>query len=716
MTQRVRVTLCGAVQGVGFRPFVYRLAEDLRLAGWVLNSSAGLVVEVEGPEAALEEFLPRLDRDKPASAVVLTREVSYLAPAGFTRFEILASDAAQEKSAAVLPDLATCPDCLAELFDSGDRRHLYPFTNCTNCGPRYTIVLDIPYDRQFTTMREFEMCEDCRREYTNPRERRFHAQPNACPKCGPRIDTTIHAAACALAAGRILALKGIGGFQLLVDARNEEAVCLLRARKRREEKPFAMMMPSIEEVRRYCIVSSDEAALLRSSPAPIVLLRPSRQRGLAPSVAKSSPYLGVMLPYSPLHHLLMREFPHPVVATSGNLSDEPIAISNEEARERLTAIADVFLTHNRPIARPADDSVVRVSRGRESVLRRARGYAPLPVLVRRELPAVLAVGGHLKNTVAIARGRQVIVSQHIGDLDTLESRHAFERAIDDLCRLYEFKPELIACDLHPDYASTEWARRSGLPVVAVQHHQAHVASCAAENDVTGPYLGVGWDGTGFGLDASIWGGEFFLVDGTRFDRVAHLRPFRLPGGEAAIREGWRSAASLMWTLGLEPKERKLVPLLEKGLNAPLTSSVGRLFDAVSALAGVAQESRFEGQAAMLLEREIGNLETDASYPLAAGDWAPLIRGLLEDQGQPALIAAKFHNALAGWIVTEAERSGVRQVVLSGGVFQNRYLTERAAVLLEARGFQVYTHQRVPANDGGIALGQAVLAGLPAAGY
>jgi hydrogenase maturation protein HypF len=707
----VRATLSGAVQGVGFRPFVYRLAAEERLGGWVLNSAGGLVVEVEGPPEAVGRFLSRLEREKPPAAVVLTREVSWLAPAGFRGFEILASDTAHEKTAAVLPDLATCPDCLAELFDPGDRRHLYPFTNCTRCGPRYTIILDIPYDRPRTTMRGFEMCAACRREYTDPRDRRFHAQPNACPACGPRLDRAVSEAARALAGGKILALKGIGGFQLLADARNAEAVRLLRARKRREEKPFAMMMASLDQVRRYCLVSGEEAAALGSPAAPIVLLRPSGEPGIVPEVARSSPYYGVMLPYSPLHHLLMREFPHPVIATSGNLSDEPIAITDDEARQRLGGIADVFLTHDRPIARPADDSVVRVSRGRESVLRRARGYAPLPVLVRRELPAVLAVGGHLKNTVAIALGRQVVVSQHVGDLDTLEARQAFERAIDDLCRLYEFKPELIACDLHPDYASTQWARHSGLPVAAVQHHQAHVAACAAENDVTGPYLGFGWDGTGFGPDGTIWGGEIFLAEGARFERVAHLRQFPLPGGEAAIREGWRSAASLLHTLGLEIEDRRLAAMIERGVNAPLTSSVGRLFDAVSALAGVARENRFEGQAAMMLERAIGDLETAESYPLPGGDWEPLIRQVVEDRSPAALVAARFHNALADWIVEEAVRAGVHQVVLSGGVFQNRYLTERAAALAEARGFTVYTHQRVPANDGGIALGQAVLAGL-----
>ncbi len=458
--------------------------------------------------------------------------------------------------------------------------------------------------------------------------------------------------------------------------------------------------------------------MLLSAAAPIVLLRPAAQapaRGLAPNVAHNSPYLGVMLPYSPLHHLLMRECPFPLVATSGNLSDEPIAIGNGEAEQRLGGIADVFLMHDRPIARPCDDSVVRVVRGRESVVRRARGYAPLPVRVDRDLPPVLAVGGHLKNSVAIGIGRQVFVSQHVGDLDTLEARGAFESAIGDLCRLYSFRPEIVACDLHPDYASTHWALASGLPVVRVQHHQAHAAACAAENGVRGAYLGVAWDGTGYGLDGTVWGGEFFLVENGRFERVAHLRTFRLPGGEAAIKEGWRSEAGLLYeTFGpdavADPVIRRMI---ERGVNAPLTSSVGRLFDAVSSMAGVARQSRFEGQAAMLLERAIGSLETGEAYALAeTGDWGPLIAEVRRDAGRgapAALIAARFHNALANWILAVAQRVGVRQVAFSGGVFQNGYLVERAAALLESRGFAVYTHQRVPANDGGIALGQAVLA-------
>ncbi len=725
--------LCGAVQGVGFRPFVYRLATELELAGWVLNSSGGLVIEVEGARERLERFLARLEQERPPAAVILTRETSFLAAAGFAGFEIRASEAGAEKSASVLPDLATCPACLAELGDAADRRFGYAFTNCTRCGPRYTIVLGIPYDRPNTTMAGFPMCAECAREYRDPADRRFHAQPVACPRCGPRLwiepaeqarqgVPPLRQAAEALGEGRIVALKGIGGFQLLADAGNEAAIEKLRWLKQREEKPFALMMPALEAVRRFCAVSTAEETLLGSAAAPIVLLRPNGAPGIAPNVAKSSPYLGAMLPYSPLHHLLMREYPHPIVATSGNRSDEPIAVENGEARERLGGIADLFVMHDRPIARHSDDSVVRVARERESVLRRARGYAPLPVRAPRELPAVLAVGAHLKNTVAIGVGRQVFLSQHIGDLDTVEARGAFERAIADLCRLYDFEPRVVACDLHPDYASTAWARSSGLPVAAVQHHYAHVAACAAENDVRGEYLGVAWDGTGYGLDGTVWGGEFFLAREGRFERIAHLRPFRLPGGEAAVREGWRVAASLLWeAFGAEAIPERagqgvLVRMLERELNSPLSTSVGRLFDAVASLAGVAQENRFEGQAAMELESRIGGLNTEEAYPLEGvevGDWVPLLEAVRADVARgasQAVIAARFHNALVQWIVRVAQRAGAGQVVLSGGCFQNSYLVERAVAALEARRFSVYTHQRVPPNDGGIALGQAVLAG------
>ncbi len=729
--RRLRIILRGAVQGVGFRPFVYRLATEMALTGWVLNSSSGLVVEVEGPGDQLEKFEQRLERERPQASVVTVRESTWVAAEGSTYFEILASDSEAGKTVNVLPDLATCTACREELFDPANRRFEYPFTNCTNCGPRYTIVVDIPYDRPNTTMRGFELCPRCREEYENPANRRFHAQPNACPVCGPKLDGTIEDAAEALRQGEVVALKGIGGFQLLVDARQAAAVARLRERKHREEKPFALMMASLEMALEYCEISPAEVQLLESQAAPIVLLRPKNATDLAWNVAHCSPYLGVMLPYSPLHHLLMQECRFPVIATSGNRSDEPIAIANDEAAIRLNGIADHFLMHDRPIVRACDDSVVRLTRGRAGILRRARGYAPLGIRVPHRLPAVLAVGGHLKNTVAIGVGNDVFLSQHIGDLDTLEARGAFEKAIADLCRLYSFTPEVVACDLHPDYASTQWAERSGLPLVRIQHHQAHVAACAAENNVEGEYLGVSWDGTGYGLDGAIWGGEFFRSDGRsngrQFERIAHLRPFQLPGGDAAVREGWRSAASLIFDLlgpdagnpaladGSSGKPRLDEPrvrsMLQQGVNVVPTTSVGRLFDAVASILGIAQQNRFEGQAAMLLENEIGALRTEEAYPLTGGDWGPLILAVLADKhaGVPvSAIAARFHNALAGWIEEAAVAAQIQNVVLSGGVFQNRYLTERAAGLLESRGFAVYTHQRVPPNDGGIALGQAVM--------
>ena len=722
--QRLRITLRGAVQGVGFRPFVYRLATEMSLTGWVLNSSSGLVVEVEGASEELRRFEQRIESERPKASVISTRESEWLPLQGFTKFEIHHSESDSAKSVNVLPDLTTCDDCRAELFDPANRRFQYPFTNCTNCGPRYTIVVDIPYDRPNTTMREFVLCSACREEYENPNNRRFHAQPNACPVCGPKLDGTIADTAAALLRGEIVALKGIGGFQLLVDARQPAAVARLRERKHREEKPFALMMTSLEMAHQYCEIAPLEQELLESQAAPIVLVAPKSGTDLAPNVAHCSPYLGIMLPYSPLHHLLMQQCPFPLIATSGNRSDEPIAIANEEAATRLKEIADYFLMHNRPIVRACDDSVVRLTRGRAGILRRARGYAPLGIRVAKKLPPVLAVGGHLKNTVAIAVGNDVFLSQHIGDLETLEARHAFGRAIEDLCRLYSFKAEAVVCDLHPDYASTHWAEKSGLPILRVQHHQAHVAACAAENNVEGPYLGVSWDGTGYGLDGAIWGGEFFRVENGKYERVAHLRPFGLPGGDAAVREGWRSAASLIFeVLGPDgdvpdlptgksfSDQSKIVYMLRNRINIVPTTSVGRLFDAVASITGIAQRNRFEGQAAMLLENEIGALRTEEAYPLIGGDWVPLIAEVIRDKRQAlsvSAIAARFHNALVNWIVEVAATVGEKQVVLSGGVFQNRYLTERASAVLESRGFVVHTHQRVPPNDGGIALGQAVM--------
>jgi hydrogenase maturation protein HypF len=485
----------------------------------VKNSGAGLEIEVEGSSEQIDHFLDKLKTERPRNAVVTTEEFSRIAPVGCELFEILPSDETASKTGTVLPDLAACPECLRELHDSTDRRFQYAFTNCTLCGPRFSILLDIPYDRDKTTMRTFALCPACRQEFASPRNRRFHSQPNACPSCGPRLWSmpgnaedagALADAAEALARGEIIAFKGIGGFQLLVDGRNRTAVTRLRERKHREEKPFALLMPSLAFVRMYCVMSAEEEAALVSQAAPIVLLRPKRGSDLSPDVAKSSPYVGVMLPCSPLHHLLMAQFPFPLVATSGNRADEPIAIDNEEATERLGDIADIFVVHNRRIARACDDSIVRFSRSRQQILRRARGHVPLPVVVPHDLQPVLAVGGHLKNTIAIAIGRQVFLSQHIGDLDGLESRQAFERAIEDLCRLYRFEPRLVACDLHPDYASTQWALASGLPIVRLQHHHAHVAACAAENGIETNYLGVAWDGAGLGTDGNIWGASFLL--------------------------------------------------------------------------------------------------------------------------------------------------------------------------------------------------------------
>jgi hydrogenase maturation protein HypF len=735
--ERLRIELTGAVQGVGFRPVVYRLASQLRLPGWVRNNGGGIEIEVEGDRELLSVFLRRLESERPSAAVIVAQNVLRVAPCGTTVFEILQSveeTIGDSRTAGLLPDLATCAECVREISDPSNRRFGYAFTTCTLCGPRFTIQNDIPYDRRHTAMRGFTMCSACQREYDSFQDRRFHAQANACPVCGPTLslwpappDSTdlIAAASSALEQGKVLALKGLGGFQLLVDARNEAAVLRLRSLKHRDAKPFALLMPSIECVRAYCIVSAEEQEQLLSRAAPIVLLQPGCHHDLAFAVAQGAPCLGVMLPCSSLHHLLMDRYPFPVVATSGNVAGEPIAVGNPEALERLGYIADLFLLHDREIVRPCDDSVVRVQSGLQT-LRRARGYAPLHITVADELRPILAVGGHLKNTVAIAIGRQVYLSQHIGNLDSIESREAFTTAIDDLCKLYRFKPELIVSDLHPDYASTQWAmeraRTLGVALVQVQHHHAHVAACAAENGLKGDYLGVAWDGAGLGLDGTIWGGEFFLKHEYSFERVGHLRPFRLPGGDAAMQDCSRPAAGLLWS-SLKRSEanqaidKMTLAMLEQGIQCPLTSSVGRLFDAVAYLSGIANYNRFEGDAAMAFEAAIGHTKSDDAYELpysdGIGDFSSLIGQVVVDKQRglhTSAISLRFHNALSNWILLVAGITGVRDVVLSGGVFQNAYLTRRSTSLLEQNGFSVHTHHQVPANDGGLALGQAVLAG------
>jgi hydrogenase maturation protein HypF len=802
---RLRLSIHGVVQGVGFRPFVFRLAHDLGLAGWVNNSPQGVCLEVEGPRAHLDDFRSRLQAGPPPHSSIHGLEATWLDAAGFERFEIRASNVGGATTTLVLPDLATCPDCRREIFDPSNRRHRYPFSNCTHCGPRFTIIEALPYDRAATSMRSFVMCPACQAEYDDPADRRFHAQPNACPDCGPRLELwpavsspapgeaprnlaqghdALLLSAHVLRCGQILAVKGLGGFHLFVDARNDAAVRRLRERKLREEKPFALLFPSLESVRQACEVSELEARLLCSPEAPIVLLRRlgTRNSELGTSVAPGNPNLGVMLPSNPLHHLLLAELGFPVVATSGNRSDEPLCTDEFEALDRLNGVADLFLVHNRPIVRYVDDSIVRVMQGREMVLRRARGFAPLPINLQPStfnLQPVLAVGAHLKNTVALAVGDQAFVSQHLGDLETEPANTAFRRAAADLPRLYGVRPEVIAADLHPDYLSTRFAAEltgapstinyqpsttpgSPLPaapssapstinhqlstapappaLVQIQHHVAHVLACLAENDVALPALGVAWDGTGYGTDGTIWGGEFFLVTETTVERVASLRPFPLPGGDAAVKEPRRAALGLLHELArlqdetlshmrqslvsqFSPAEwATLETALARGVNAPLCSSVGRLFDAVAALVGLRSRMKFEGQAAMELEFALEGVETDEHYDLALVpvpqppglvlDWAPLLAALLQDaaRGQSVgLISAKFHNALAEAVVNVARHRGVPRVALSGGCFQNRYLTERTLRRLRDEGFQPYWPQRVPPNDGGIALGQIVAA-------
>ena len=755
--RRLRIEFDGAVQGVGFRPHVYRLATDGGLSGWVLNDARGVALEVEGEAPAVAAFRGRLFADLPPRAVVESVRQEEVAPTGETGFAIRGSREGGEKSVAVLPDVATCGVCLSEVRDPGNRRHGYPFTNCTNCGPRFTIVRALPYDRPNTTMAGFALCDACRREYDDPRDRRFHAQPNACGACGPRLALwdgngaalaggapALELSCEALAAGATLAVKGLGGFHLMCDARDEAVVARLRERKRREEKPFALMVRDVQAAQGLCEVSREAEHLLESPERPIVLL-PKRPGALvADGVAPKNPTLGVMLPATPLHHLLLDRLPIPLVATSGNLKDEPICTDETEALSRLGGLADLFLVHDRPIERHVDDSVVRIVAGVPRVLRRARGYAPLPVSLSGHAPPLLAVGAHLKSTVALAAGTRVVLSQHLGDLETPEALAAFERVIADFRTLWEAAPIAVAHDLHPDYLSTKWAKESGLPTIGVQHHHAHLAACLAENGARAPALGVTWDGTGWGGDGTVWGGEFLLGDAVGFERVAHLRPFRLPGGEAAVREPRRSAAGLLWEMGKEGGRERLfegesgktgrsfseaeraviVSMLASNVNSPVTTSAGRLFDAVASLLGVAQRSTFEGQAAMRLEWTADPAETTAwplpvvdgtdagGKPRAVVDWAPLVEALLLDLelGVPVpLLAARFHNALAGAIVEVAGRVGCPRVALTGGCFQNRLLPERAAEGLRAAGFEVLLHRRVPPNDGGIALGQVAVA-------
>jgi len=751
MIQRVSIVIRGAVQGVGFRPFIYRLATELQLKGFVLNSPTGVFIEAESEKEILNTFLLRIEKEKPIHAIIQSMEFSFLDVVGYTQFEICDSETNGKTSAFILPDIAVCDDCLKEMFDPNDRRYLYPFINCTNCGPRFSIIESLPYDRPGTSMKIFEMCDDCKQEYDNPLDRRFHAQPIACPKCGPHIElithsgkilsrnnNTILATADKIRQGKIVALKGLGGYQLICRADDENIIAELRKRKNREGKPFALMFPDLESIKEVCEVFPFEERLLKSPESPIVLLKRKEEGNqilVHSSIAPGNPTLGVMLPYTPLHHLLLKELQIPIIATSGNLSEEPMCITEEEAFQRLKNIADYFLIHNRPIVRHVDDSIVRVMMVREIVMRRARGYAPLPVELNCETEneTYLAVGGHLKNTVALSSGKNVFVSQHIGDLSTQEAFSAFQNVVNDFKNLYEAKDILAVADLHPDYLSTKFAKNNFENISFVQHHQAHVASCYAENKLEGTALGVSWDGTGYGLDGTIWGGEFFRFDDSSFMHFAQFRKFPLPGGDLAIKEPGRSAVGLLFeifgeklfeekiefiNIFSEQEKKILLQMLKNKINSPLTSSVGRLFDAVAFLTGFKRTTSYEGEAAMMLEFAAAPAISDY-YPfdLLPGevliiDWQKMIETILDEMKNnvsPKIISAKFHNTLVESICSVAEKSHEEKIVLSGGVFQNAYLLEHTVHRLRTSGFNPYWHQRIPTNDGGISLGQVAIA-------
>jgi hydrogenase maturation protein HypF len=748
-----RIHITGIVQGVGFRPFVYSLATRLSITGWVRNTSAGVEIEVDGTPEALETFVHALREEAPPLARIDEFHVQDRAPNGFSDFKIIHSEAIPDAFQPISPDISLCTDCLRELLDPSDRRYRYPFINCTNCGPRFTIIEDIPYDRPHTTMAPFEMCPECASEYDDPLDRRFHAQPVACPECGPQIwlevdgdsmaerEEALQTARRLLKEGKVLAIKGLGGFHLACDATNPDAVSTLRRRKLRVDKPFALMMPDLATVEAHCLFDDAERELLQSHQRPIVILMRRSESNVTPKVAPGQDTLGVMLPYTPLHVLLIEpvdDFPQALVMTSGNLSEEPIAIENEEARERLNDLADAFLLHDRRIRTRCDDAVVRTFDGAVYPLRRARGYAPFPVLLPWKLPPTLAVGAELKNTYCLTQARYAFLSHHIGDMENYETLRAFEDGVDHYERLFRVKPEILAYDLHPDYMATRYAlaraEREGLPAEGVQHHHAHIAACMAEHGVPDgkSVIGVSFDGTGYGEDGAIWGGEFLLADYRHFERSYHLTYIPLLGGEAAVRQPWRLAlawliqADLDWdediapidTAGPEAREM-LKRMFEIRINAPLTSSMGRLFDAVSSLANVRQEINYEAQAAIEFEALV-DPDEEGVYPFALVDKnidpVPVIREIVDDlRGSVSVpkIAARFHNGVAYMVdqVCRAirDQSDVEEVALSGGVWQNMVLLSRTVRLLRQSGFKVYVHRQVPTNDGGLSLGQAVVA-------
>lgn len=743
---RRRSVITGIVQGVGFRPFVYALAQRYALQGWVQNTAQGVVLEVQGDTEQVERFFAALPRELPPLAMIDTLTVQDVPVAAEADFSILASDRGADKRVLVSPDMAICADCLRELQEPADRRYRYPFINCTNCGPRYSIIRDVPYDRQQTTMAAFAMCPACQAEYDDPGNRRFHAQPNACPVCGPRCkltdsqgevlcvgDESLVAVRTAVQQGKIVAIKGIGGYHLACDARQPAAVMALRQRKVREDKPFAVMAGSLASLRRQCNVSSLEEQLLCSSQRPIVLLEKGIDYDLAAEVAPDNPWLGAFLPYTPLHQLLLQA-EDLWVMTSANRSDEPIAYTEAAAYEQLAEIADLFLVHDRPIERRVDDSVLRIIQGAPGFLRRSRGYAPVPLRVGRALPPLLAVGAELKNTYCLTRGRQAFLSAHVGDLENQPTYQSFSEGIERDQRLFAVEPLVIAHDLHPDYLSTQYALQQDLPRIGVQHHHAHIAGVMLEHGLNGPVLGIALDGTGYGTDGSLWGGEFLVVRYTDFERWGHLRQLPLPGGSKAIREPWRLQAWFLrqqYGAEIPPCFSDALPVgwelavaaAEKGLNAPRSSGAGRWFDLAAMLLGGKSRIHYEGQAAVELELAAwgGGPGQLLPYRIEEGlprvlDFTPLAAALAEERQRGAAIAplaAAAHRTMGAGIIEMIRRmqreTGIRQVALSGGVWQNQLLLTQVVAGLEAAGLEVYQHREIPANDGGICLGQAAVA-------
>jgi len=773
------ISVRGIVQGVGFRPFVYGLAVKHNLKGWVYNTSEDVKIEVEGKAEAVGQFEQELQTKAPPLAYIENIAVEYHRPVGYKSFEIRKSQAQRGKYQLVSPDVATCQACLDEILNPEDRRYRYPFTNCTNCGPRFTIIEGMPYDRASTTMRYFKMCPRCQAEYDNPLDRRFHAQPNACPKCGPRVQLVdnrgnvvsgsdpIVAAGQLLREGKIVAVKGLGGFLLACDATNDGAVRALRARKNRPSKPFAVMVATLEEARKHCYVLPEEEKLLTSPQSPIVLMIWKAGSSVSREVAPNLWFLGVMLPYTPLHHVLLRDTGLPLVMTSGNLSEEPIARDNDEALRRLSGIADYFLVHNRDIYSRYDDSVAMVERGTGQLLRRARSYAPYPIRLPFKTRQVLGCGAEEKNTFCLTRDNYAFVSQHIGDMENMETLEHFDNTISLYKRLFRIEPELIAHDMHPDYLATKYAQElgaEGMKLVPVQHHHAHVASCLADNGLEGPVIGVAFDGTGMGADGNIWGGEFLVADYHDSRRAGHLEYLPLPGGDAAIKKPYRTAIGYVLTLlgeeGLNDvtgspgfirtKQSHGVPVtqvtevemevikrqIERKINSPLTSSMGRLFDAISALLGIRGEVDYEGQAAVELEmaayssvlargvsdETVSTARESYPYRIVEDEGVRIVRlkdllsAVIEDLQHGVSrgrVSVRFHNTVAE-VTNEmcrllADETGITRVALSGGVFQNRLLLRKTTSLLENSGLQVFTHRQVPCNDGGVSLGQAVIA-------